>query len=105
MSFTLIPFAIHASELLDELYESAENVAEHETSANEPENIQDNWNGLLFTPENQESFCEKLKLLIEDTNLRRKMGINARETIAKYSWDNAVANLVQVWQEQIMLKS
>ena len=69
------------------------------------ENIQDNWNGLLFTPENQESFCEKLKLLIEDTNLRRKMGINARETIAKYSWDNAVANLVQVWQEQIMLKS
>ena len=69
------------------------------------ENIQDNWNGLLFTPGNQESFCDKLKLLIEDTNLRREIGINARETIAKYSWDNAVANLVQIWQEQIMLKS
>ena len=42
MSCTLIPSAIHVSELLDELYESAENVAEHETSDNEPENIQYN---------------------------------------------------------------
>ena len=42
MSCTLIPSAIHVSELLDELYESAENVAEHETSNNEPENFQDN---------------------------------------------------------------
>ena len=32
MSCTLIPSAIHVSELLDELYKSAEHVAEHETS-------------------------------------------------------------------------
>ncbi|NES02878.1 MAG: glycosyltransferase family 1 protein [Okeania sp. SIO2F4] len=69
------------------------------------ENIQDGWNGLLFTPGNQESFCKKLKLLIEDNNLRREMGIKAKEVIAKYSWNNAVANLVKIWQEQIMLKS
>ncbi len=69
------------------------------------ENIQDGRNGLLFTPGNQESFCEKLKLLIEDNNLRREMGINTKESIAKYSWDNAVANLVKIWQEKIMLKS
>ena len=69
------------------------------------ENIQDGWNGLLFTPGNQESFCDKLKLLIEDSNLRREMGINGREAITKYSWDNAVANLVKIWQYQIMLKS
>ncbi len=69
------------------------------------ENIEDGKNGLLFTPGNQESFCEKLKLLIEDSNLRRKMGINAKESVAKYSWDNAVANLVKIWQEQILLKS
>ncbi|NEQ73585.1 MAG: glycosyltransferase family 4 protein [Okeania sp. SIO2C9] len=65
------------------------------------ENIQDGWNGLLFTPKNQESFCERLKLLIEDSNLRIQIGINAKESIAKYSWDNAVANLVKIWQEQI----
>ncbi|WP_246843945.1 glycosyltransferase family 4 protein [Hydrocoleum sp. CS-953] len=69
------------------------------------ENIEDGKNGLLFTPGNQESFCEKLKLLIEDSNLRIKMGINAKESVAKYSWDNAVANLVKIWQEQILLKS
>ncbi|MGD1805452.1 glycosyltransferase [Dapis sp. BLCC M126] len=69
------------------------------------ENIQDGRNGLLFMPGNQESFCEKLKFLIEDTNLRKEMGINSREAIAKYSWDNAVANLVKIWQEQIILKS
>ncbi|NES74600.1 MULTISPECIES: glycosyltransferase [unclassified Okeania] len=65
------------------------------------ENIQDGWNGLLFTPRNQENFCEKLKLLIEDSNLRIQMGINAKESVVKYSWDNAVANLVKIWQEQI----
>ena len=69
------------------------------------ENIQNGRNGLLFTPGNQESFCDKLKLLIEDSNLRKEMGINGRETIAKYSWDNAVANLVKIWQEQIILQS
>ena len=31
------------------------------------------------------------------------MGRNGREAITKYSWDNAVSNLVKVWQEQIML--
>ena len=67
------------------------------------ENIQDGRNGLLFTPGNKESFCEKLKLLIEDSNLRKRMGRNGREAITKYSWDNAVSNLVKVWQEQIML--
>ncbi|GGA54009.1 glycosyltransferase family 4 protein [Okeania sp. KiyG1] len=65
------------------------------------ENIQDGWNGLLFTPRNQENFCEKLKLLIEDNNLRIQMGINAQESVVKYSWDNAVTNLVKIWQEQI----
>ncbi|NEP08256.1 MAG: glycosyltransferase family 4 protein, partial [Okeania sp. SIO4D6] len=65
------------------------------------ENIQDGWNGLLFKPRNQENFCEKLKLLIEDSNLRIQMGINAKESVVKYSWDNAVANLVKIWQEQI----
>ncbi|ABG52305.1 glycosyl transferase, group 1 [Trichodesmium erythraeum IMS101] len=69
------------------------------------ENIQNGRNGLLFTPGNQESFCDKLKLLIEDSNLRKEMGINGRETISKYSWDNAVANLVKIWQEQIILQS
>ena len=69
------------------------------------ENIQDGRNGLLFTPGNQESFCEKLKLLIEDSNLRKEMGINGKEVITKYSWDNAVSNLVKIWQEQIILKS
>ncbi|MCL2929822.1 MAG: glycosyltransferase [Trichodesmium sp. St19_bin2] len=69
------------------------------------ENIQDGRNGLLFTPGNEESFCDKLKILIEDSNLRKEMGINGRETITKYSWDNAVANLVKIWQEQIILKS
>ncbi|NES88723.1 MULTISPECIES: glycosyltransferase [Okeania] len=65
------------------------------------ENIQDGSNGLLFTPRNQENFCEKLKLLIEDKNLQIQMGINAKESVVKYSWDNAVANLVKIWQEQI----
>ncbi|MGB3513681.1 MAG: glycosyltransferase [Microcoleaceae cyanobacterium] len=69
------------------------------------ENIRDGWNGLLFSPGDREDFCQKLKLLIENSNLRQNMGINARESIAEYSWDNAVGNLVNIWQKQIAIKS
>ncbi|MCU0533075.1 MAG: glycosyltransferase [Hydrococcus sp. Prado102] len=65
------------------------------------DSIQDGWNGFLYEPQNRDDFIKKLKLLIRDRALRKTMGDKARDYIAEYSWDNAVNNLLQVWEEQI----
>jgi glycosyltransferase involved in cell wall biosynthesis len=66
------------------------------------ENIQDNLNGLLYQPGNSDDFIDKLKILVQNPQLRQEMGISGRKSITgKYSWDNTVQNLVDIWQEQI----
>ena len=65
------------------------------------ENIHDGKNGFLFTPKDSQDFAQKLKQLVENPELRRSMGENARDSIASCSWEKAVKNLVQIWQEQI----
>ncbi|NEO90518.1 MAG: glycosyltransferase family 1 protein [Moorea sp. SIO3G5] len=69
------------------------------------ENIQDGWNGFLFTPQNQEDFCDKLKVLIESPALRQEMGRNGRECVSQYGWDQRVQNLVAIWEKQIAKKT
>ncbi|MWB96518.1 glycosyltransferase [Flavobacterium sp. GA093] len=49
--------------------------------------IKDNENGFLIEDGNQNSFAEKLNLLIEDENLRIKMSQNAKSSVAKYDLD------------------
>ncbi len=53
--------------------------------------ITDGYNGMLYPPGDSEVFLKKLKLLISDDDLRKKLGKNACETIEKkYTWeDNA----------------
>jgi glycosyltransferase involved in cell wall biosynthesis len=66
--------------------------------------IQDGWNGFLYEPQNYDDFATKLKLLIEDANLRQVMGTKGREYVSKYSWDRAVKNLLKIWEEQILTR-
>jgi glycosyltransferase involved in cell wall biosynthesis len=69
------------------------------------ENIEDGINGFCFTPKDRQDFIYKLKLLVENPSLRQEMGLQGRNSVAsKYSWDETVANLLQVWQEQIAVK-
>jgi glycosyltransferase involved in cell wall biosynthesis len=68
------------------------------------QDIQNGWNGYLFNPQDINDFVEKLKILIENHDLRKAMGINGKQYISKYSWDNTVRNLLKIWQEQIELK-
>ncbi|ELS02254.1 glycosyltransferase [Xenococcus sp. PCC 7305] len=70
------------------------------------ENIQDGINGYLYEPGDENDFVEKLTCLVEDTTLRHHMGLRGRESIQdKYSWDNTIKNLVNIWQEQIKSKA
>jgi glycosyltransferase involved in cell wall biosynthesis len=67
------------------------------------ENIQDGINGFLFTPQDQDDFIHKLEILIENQSLRQQMGIQGRESVIdKYSWEQAVTNLLNIWEEQII---
>lgn len=65
------------------------------------DSIKDGWNGFLYEPQNVDDFIKKLKLLIEDSHLRQTMGNRGKEFVAQFSWDNAVSNLIDIWEEQI----
>jgi glycosyltransferase involved in cell wall biosynthesis len=63
--------------------------------------IADGENGFLFAPSDRQDFLHKLQLLIDNPDLRAKMAANGKQQVANYTWDNAVANLVRIWEEQI----
>lgn len=44
--------------------------------------------GILVAPDNYEKLAEGMELLIEDENLRRKLGKNARIWARNFNWDN-----------------
>ena len=69
------------------------------------ENIQDGNNGFLYTPQDAKDFTQKLKLLVENPKLRQEMGRSGRQGLEKYSWDNTVQNLVEIWEAQIAKKA
>jgi glycosyltransferase involved in cell wall biosynthesis len=67
------------------------------------ENIKDGINGFLFTPQSEEDFLDKLKILIENTPLRQQMGLQGWELVSnQYSWEQAISNLVKAWKEIII---
>ena len=66
------------------------------------ENIESGINGFLYNPGDITDFINKLQTLIEDSNLRRQMGERGRVCVKnKYTWDVAIDNLLEVWQQQI----
>ena len=70
------------------------------------ENIESGVNGYLYQPGAESDFISKLKTLVKDRELRTQMGQTGQAAIAdRYTWQKAIANLLEVWQEQIERKS
>ncbi|HIK39326.1 glycosyltransferase [Thermoleptolyngbya sp. M55_K2018_002] len=65
------------------------------------DSIQPGVNGLLYEPDSTADFVEKLQLLIEDPDLRRRLGQQAREWVLPYGWDQAVDRLVSIWASRL----
>ncbi|MEL6929878.1 MAG: glycosyltransferase [Cyanobacteria bacterium J06600_6] len=65
------------------------------------ENINSGKNGFLYTPGDRLDFIDKLKVLVENAELRQQMGQQGKLTVKEYSWDNSVQNLINIWQEEI----
>lgn len=69
------------------------------------DSIQSGQNGFLFEPQNWLDFAAKLDQLVNDAQLRHRMGSTARETVAPFDWNAAVERLLQIWQAQIDRKA
>lgn len=65
------------------------------------ETIDDGETGLFYQPQNQTDFKEKLIRLIQDHSLRNSMGIKAQKIAARWSWQKATNNLIDIWLEAI----
>lgn len=66
--------------------------------------IVDGETGLLYQPQNQADFLDKLTRLIADSSLRQSMGIKAKELAQQYSWQQTVDNLIAIWSEKVINK-
>jgi glycosyltransferase involved in cell wall biosynthesis len=62
--------------------------------------VSDNETGLLFEKDNIESLSEKLKLLIDDADLRKQLGVAARQWVVKErDWQAIGARVDHVYKE------
>jgi glycosyltransferase involved in cell wall biosynthesis len=59
-----------------------------------PELIENNVDGLIFEPKNPKKFADLIRLLLEDENLQKKLGINARKKMVnKFHWNQIIKKL------------
>ena len=65
------------------------------------DSIKDGYNGLLYTPQDQDDFIKKLGLLINNPTLRYKLSEEGKKHIEQYSWEMTVQRLLNIWKEQI----
>jgi len=66
------------------------------------ESVIDNKNGFIVEPNHPEQIAEKLKLLMEDTELRKKMGTASRELyLANFTEEKMVEKLTTVFNKII----
>lgn len=70
-----------------------------------PEVIADGQNGLLFDPDDHIQLAEKLKLLMADSDLRRRLSEAARRTAASYDWSRIAPLLTRIFREVVLEES
>lgn len=65
-----------------------------------PDLISDGINGFLIsTPPNPEEISEIIKTLLENEQMRKEIGGNARKTVIQYSWDNIASQTMKLYME------
>lgn len=68
--------------------------------------ITDGHDGLHLTnPNNIKEIADKIEILILDENMRIKLGISARKTAMKYSWDIIAKQTMEVYESSIRFSS
>jgi len=57
--------------------------------------------GYLIAELSAEAFAQRIQLLLDDEELRRRMGAAARATVAKYSWSAVVDRVLEVYRSLV----
>lgn len=71
-------------------------------NAGAAELMSDGHDGVLLNDStNQDEIAERINLLAEDEKLREQIGINARKTAEKYSWDEVAKRTMDVYKEMV----
>ncbi len=64
--------------------------------------VTDGQEGLHSEPMNAEDIAKKIKLLLSNPNLRKKMGENGRKKVLdKFTWDKVAGQIEDVYEEVI----
>lgn len=66
--------------------------------------ISDGFNGFLVKPKNVDDIVLKLKLLINDVNLRKKIGKEGYNSIKKYTWEYNAKGTIDVYKKVLYEK-
>ena len=61
--------------------------------------LKDGVDGHLILKDNATSIVEKIEYLVRNPELIKKTGMNATETLKKYTWDNYAKNVEEVYGE------
>ena len=64
-----------------------------------PELILDNYNGFLFEANNVKMLKEKIEMLVNDKDMRRKLGRNGRMFSRRFSWEEVARRLDTIYKE------
>jgi len=62
-----------------------------------PEIIEDEKEGLVVSPQNNQELKEKLEILINEPDLRKKIGESAKEKAQKYNLKNTVLQTKNIY--------
>ncbi len=66
------------------------------------EAVENGRNGLLVEPGNDKEFSESVLVLLEDEDLRKKLGKNARKSVSeKFSWSKSAQKMAGIYQSII----
>ena len=60
--------------------------------------IQDGINGLIAHPHNPENFVDKINFLLDNTEKRKELGLNAYKFAQTQSWDNIISKLISNYE-------
>lgn len=59
--------------------------------------IENNYNGILIEPNNQNLLADKIKFLLENYTASERMGKNAQKSILSRTWENICKNYIEIY--------
>jgi glycosyltransferase involved in cell wall biosynthesis len=67
-----------------------------------PEIVINGENGFVVEPKNPEAIAEKVILILNDENLKKKISENNQKKAKDYSWDGVIKNLIAIYESLSM---